>query len=448
MFDKAFRLLSKIKELEDGSTAYIVGGAVRDYLLGADCHDIDIATSVNIDIIEKHFPTHDIGKNKNFGILVIKFEDEVFEVANYRTDGNYTDGRRPDDVKIVSSFKEDSDRRDFTINAMAMDENHNIIDYHGGQGDLKNGVIRTVGDPTKRFKEDYLRIIRAIRFSAKYGFSIDYATECAIKYYSKDIMQSVSHERIWDELIKLANTDAFSIGIKIMKDVGVLAHILPEIDCMDTYPHYKHQHPEGDVWQHTYGVMRQLDNKSPIIKLAGLFHDIGKPKAYKWYPEKGKYHYINHDIMGIDVFDIVAERFRISKDIANEIRYCIGGHMKMHVFLKMKDSKCIKLMDSPYWKSLYDVSVADDRSRLYLYDWHFWKHMDDKIERLQVILDKKNEVRNIIDGHFIMDTLGVKGGKIVGDVLSKTHAYIIDKNIDVKTEEGINKIKRYVHSHK
>ena len=443
MFDKGFRLVAEIKKLEQGSTAYIVGGAVRDFILGKECDDIDIATSVDIDIIEKHFPTHDIGNNKDFGILVVEFEGEAFEIANYREDGDYSDGRRPDDVVIVKDFETDSKRRDFTINAMAMDEDGNIIDYHGGQEDIKKGVIRTVGKAHDRFSEDYLRMIRAIRFSATLGFELDSEVEVAIHDLG-DCISDIATERIWKELWKMAESDRFSDAIFNMWNLGVLEYILPEIDCMSGFPHYRQHHPEGNVWVHVMGVLKYLDQKSATVKLAGLFHDVGKPVAYKYYEEKQKYHYLRHDFIGLDVFDRIVERIHIPKDVANEVRYSIKNHMRMHQFNKMKDSKCYNMIDSPYWDSLYQVAYADDSSRLYLFDREFWNVLDAKVVRLKERLESKGDIESVVNGNFVMDILNVKGGKIVGDTLKKARAYVIDRNIDVTTEEGVNKMKKYV----
>ncbi len=289
MFDKGFRLVKEIKALEEGSTAYIVGGAVRDFILGRECDDIDIATSVDIDVIEKHFPTHDIGSNKDFGVIVVEFEGEVFEISNYRADGEYTDGRRPDSVKVGVDTHTDSCRRDFTINAMYMDEDENIIDFHGGQEDIKNGIIRCVGDARDRFNEDYLRMLRAIRFAATLDFEIDSYERTIIKDFRKQISK-ISTERIWKEFWKMANSDNFYRGIRVMDELGILEGILPEITLTKKYDHYREHHPEGGVFSHIMGVVSQLDNKPAVVKLGGLFHDIGKPVAYEWFPKKGKYH--------------------------------------------------------------------------------------------------------------------------------------------------------------
>ena len=436
--------------LASNTDTVIVGGCVRDYLLGKEWDDIDIATNVNLSDICDHFDTINIGSSEDFGVLCVKYNDYIFDVASFRSDGEYSDGRRPDSVTIVNDFETDSKRRDFTINAMAMDEDGNILDYHNGQEDLKNGIIRTVGMAYDRFEEDQLRMFRAIRFATVLNFKLDPKITFHIGTFS-DRIKNVSTERLWKEFWKMANSDNFHFGVRLMDELNILEQLLPEITDFKNYDHYREHHPEGNVFVHVMGVVSQLDNKPAVVKLGGLFHDIGKPAAYEWFPNKGehgKYHYIKHDIIGLDVFDKVVERFHIPKDIANEIRYCIKGHMRMHQFLKMRDSKCIKLMDSPYWKSLYDVACADDRSRLYCYDWHFWQEVDAKVERLQVILDNKSTVDSIVNGNFVMEILEVKGGKVVGDVLKKAKAYVIDKKVDVTTDDGYARIKKYVSTFK
>ena len=442
MFDIAFQLIAEIKSMEDDATAYIVGGAVRDYLLGKECDDIDIATSVSIDKLEKIYETVDIGANKDFGILVIKYHGFVFEVANYREDGDYSDGRRPDEVKIVKDFFTDSKRRDFTINAMAMDSDKNIIDYHGGQDDLKNKIIRTVGRAEDRFSEDYLRILRAIRFASVLDFQYDEDVEGAIMAQANNLTK-ISTERIWKEFWKMAHCNGFSSGIFDMWNLGVLTYILPEIDCMNNYPHYKKHHPEGNVWRHVFSVLQHLDNQSAVVKLGGLFHDIGKPVAYK-IEDSGKFHYYMHDYIGLDVFDKVVERIHIPKDIANEVKYSIKNHMKMHNFLVMKDSKCYDMIDSPYWDSLYQVAYADDKSRLYLFDREFWNKVDAKVARIKLIVERKKVMSGILNGKLVMNILGISGGPKVGEVLKKAVAYVVNNNMDLTLDEDYQKIVKYI----
>ena len=441
MFDIGFRLVREVKKLKENSTAYIVGGAVRDYILGRECDDIDIATDVPMDLIEKHFPTHDIGSNKDFGILVVEFEGEVFEIAQYRSDGNYSDGRRPDCVELGVDLFEDSCRRDFTINAMYMDENKSIIDFHHGEDDIKKKLIRCVGDSDIRLTEDYLRMFRAFRFSSVLDFDIYDDVINTISGYGYNI-KSVSTERIWKELWKMASGIRFSENIGTMYELGFLQDIFPEFNDMDKYPHYRHHHPEGNVMKHIVGVIANLDNQLPIIKLAGLFHDIGKPEAYE-VEDSGKFHYFKHEHIGVRVFEKIANRIHIPKNIVSEISYVIKNHMRFHLFLKMRDSKCVALMDSPYWETLYIVSQADDRSRLYLYDHKFWSEVDNKAERISKVVEHKKKVDGIINGHFVMEVCGIDGGTEVGRLLNLARAHIIDKQIELD-DNGIDYIKKYI----
>jgi putative nucleotidyltransferase with HDIG domain len=241
----------------------------------------------------------------------------------------------------------------------------------------------------------------------------------------------------------MAHCNGFSSGIFDMWNLGVLTYILPEIDCMNNYPHYKKHHPEGNVWRHVFSVLQHLDNQSAVVKLGGLFHDIGKPVAYK-IEDSGKFHYYMHDYIGLDVFDKVVERIHIPKDIANEVKYSIKNHMKMHNFLVMKDSKCYDMIDSPYWDSLYQVAYADDKSRLYLFDREFWNKVDAKVARIKLIVERKKVMSGILNGKLVMNILGISGGPKVGEVLKKAVAYVVNNNMDLTVDEDYDKIVKYI----
>jgi len=197
MLRAGVKVLEKINK--KGFKAYIVGGTVRDLVLGQEPHDIDIATNMSMSEIKKLFKTYELGKSTDYGIVVIREKGFSFELAQFRADGSYVDGRRPETVEIKGTFKEDAERRDFTINAMAIDKTGNIIDYFNGRKDIKNKVLRTVGDPKKRFGEDKLRIMRAARFAAKLDMDIDKDTRSTARKLAKDMTQ-LSAERIKDEL--------------------------------------------------------------------------------------------------------------------------------------------------------------------------------------------------------------------------------------------------------
>lgn len=244
-FEVAKEVVKMIESIDSNGTTVIVGGAVRDIIMGKTPNDVDIATSISIDKIETVFNSHDIGKNKDFGIVVINHKGFDFEIANFRTDGEYTDGRRPDSVEIVESFEEDSNRRDFTINAMGMTSNGDFIDFHGGMKDIENKIIRTVGSAEKRFSEDYIRILRAIRFAARFDFTI--ADECveAIKANAHKMMQHVSVERVWNEITKMAESKNFWKAVEMMYDFGVMEHVFPEMAGMGDFKQNPKYHPEG-----------------------------------------------------------------------------------------------------------------------------------------------------------------------------------------------------------
>lgn len=249
MIETAKKFMAEMQKIDPTAQVLMVGGCVRDIIMGKEPNDIDIATNIPVEVIDQHFNSHDIGRNKDFGLTVVVFEGVEFEVANYRTEGTYTDGRHPDEVKIVNTFEEDSKRRDFTFNAFGMDINGTIIDYHNGQEDIENKVLRTVGDPSERFAEDYIRIMRAIRFSAKFGFKMASEVETAIKENAHKITTCVSPERIWNEMTKMASGKNFHKAVEMMFDLGVMEHVFPELDVMKNFFHSPNHHPEGaKVW--------------------------------------------------------------------------------------------------------------------------------------------------------------------------------------------------------
>lgn len=214
-----------------GFKAYVVGGAVRDIVMGdANVHDIDIATNMPIETIKKTFKTVEYGGGEQHGTVIVHYKGEDYELTQFRTEGDYSDNRRPDNVEFIQSFKEDSKRRDFTINAMGIDADGNVIDYHGGVDDIKKGVLRTVGDSKERFSEDALRILRAVRFAARFNFKVDTKTIEAMKDL-KDTVSNTSIERIRDELFKTINYggDKFANALDLLDETGIWDVIVPEI---------------------------------------------------------------------------------------------------------------------------------------------------------------------------------------------------------------------------
>jgi tRNA nucleotidyltransferase (CCA-adding enzyme) len=247
MIAAAANLCEDIERSFPDAVALMVGGVVRDLVMGnSNVHDVDIACNAPLAKLEAKYQTHDIGKSKDFGIVTIRFEGHDFEVANFRTESGYSDNRRPDNVEIVNDFESDSKRRDFSMNAMGLNSQGDIVDYNGGIEDIHNKVIRAVGDAKSRFTEDALRLMRAIRFASKFGFEIETETEKAIKDLAFTI-KNLSTERVRDELFKTAELGGKALAFYIRKldKVGLLERILPEIKELQKFKHPHIHHPEG-----------------------------------------------------------------------------------------------------------------------------------------------------------------------------------------------------------
>jgi tRNA nucleotidyltransferase/poly(A) polymerase len=410
--------------------AYVVGGAVRDIILGDNPHDIDISTNMPIEEIEKIFKTHDVGKSREFGIVTIKHKGEEFEISQFRSDGSYTDGRRPDSVNIVLDFETDAGRRDLTINAMGIDKDGNIIDYFNGSNDIKNKVIRTVGNPQDRFEEDKLRMMRAIRFSSKLGFALDDDTLKAIKDKSSKITQ-VSYERIRDELLKTAGYGGkeFANMIELLDETGILKVILPEISSYKDFEHKPGTHPEGNLAQHTLNALKKSKSKDPITNLSILLHDVGKTVSQTMTPDGPQY--LQHAKKGVDLVNTIALRLNLRKKDKERIAFATLNHMKFHDILKMKNSKILKLMDSEHFQTLMDVAKADAESRDHLWNPGEWQDIMNKIDSVKQSIPSSEytELKKLLNGKKIMDMLNIKSGPRVGEIIKQTLDWAIDNNV-------------------
>ena len=436
----AIDLCRKIESLEPNAEALVVGGSVRDILLNKKPKDIDIATNVDIDKIVSNFKTADIGQSKDFGIVAVLFNGGVYEVAHYREDvyqGN-TDARHPSDVKFSNTFKTDSERRDITINSLGLSTNGEIIDYQGGLDDLKNQIIRAVGSPKDRFIEDALRMMRVGRFMARYGFKIDDNTRNAI-IELKDTIKKISPERIRDELFKAASSGASLANyIEHLKDVGLLKLILPEIDVMDQYEHSPEHHPEGNVFQHTMGALRQSKSNDPITNMAIMFHDLGKP-ASRTYSDTGSVQYHGHEKAGIDVFNAVSNRLKLSNEEKEAIKFAIEYHMVGHHITDLKKSKILSLRQNKNWDLLRNVLWSDDASRQGAFEpkYHL-KNMEEVEKILQQFGEKEafeKRMNALVNGQLIMSLIPKIKGKDIGSIKEQTREWVIQRDFNVTKEE-------------
>lgn len=410
-----------------GGESLIVGGAVRDYILGHEPHDVDICTNVPIEEIEKHFKVYDIGKSKSFGIVCINYKGEPFEISQFRADGEYKNGRSPEDITIVNSFKEDSARRDLTINALGMDYNKNIIDYHNGINDIHNKIIRMVGDPVERIEEDKLRMLRVARFASKLNFVIDEKTLEACRKFSSSISE-ISAERNRDELIKSSSSgEVLAQMILNLDEMNLLRHILPEIHEMHKFPHKVEHHPEGNCFYHTVEALRVSKSVDPITNLGILFHDVGKIKTF----DKENITYYRHDYVGGKMIEGICERLKFSNKEKEAFKFIAVNHMKFHNILKMRNSKIRKLMDDENFQRLYDTSEADNRARLHLFKEEDWQKVRDKLNEVENAISQKDcqKIKKSINGKVIMELLNIKPSKFIGEIIKDVYTYAVDNNI-------------------
>lgn len=429
MLSAAVHILDRI--MAEGYQAYIVGGAVRDIIMGEKPKDVDIATNMPVQILDTMFSTHDIGKNRDFGIVVVEYEGFNIEIAHFRQDGTYVDGRRPESVTIVDDFKSDVSRRDFTINAMGIDKDGNIIDYFDGGGDIRNKVLRTVGDASERFGEDRLRMMRAVRFASRLGFKMDPKMREAIRSGASTI-NDIAVERIADELRKTAGYggNVLASAIEMMDELGLLEHILPEIVRMKEFEHDVSTHPEGGVLAHTLAALKASPSRDPIVNLSILLHDIGKINTRSYSPDN-IVHYVDHAAKGVEIAEKICRRLRISNEDTEAVKFSVLNHMKFHELLKMKNSTVLKLMRDRNFDILKDVALADARARGHLFDSGSWDAVINRINELKSSIPdaEYDRIRGIVNGDRIMKLLGIGPGKRLGAIIRDVMAHVFDNKM-------------------
>jgi poly(A) polymerase len=325
--------------VENGHEAYLVGGCVRDIVLGRAPVDYDVATGATPEEVVRIFPrSRTVGAQ--FGVVVVTDDRAQVEVATFRSDVGYSDGRHPDRVQYSTTAQDDVRRRDFTINALLLDPRTNqVLDFVGGREDLDAGIVRAIGNPEYRFREDKLRMIRAVRFAARFGYVIEPATLDAIKKLAPQITQ-VSAERIRDELTKLLTEGAARRAFELLEETGLLPQVLPEIARMKGVEQPPQFHPEGDVWTHTLLMLAGLKPGSPATLAWGvLLHDVGKPPTFK--PPSGpggRIRFDEHVEVGTVMAIEICRRLRFSNEDTDQIAALVRNHLRFKDVLQMKPS--------------------------------------------------------------------------------------------------------------
>ncbi len=316
----------------NGHRALFAGGYVRDMLLSTpDSGDIDIATDAVPARISELF-SQVFGVGEHFGVMIVVEDKVPFEVATFRSDIGIKDGRHPESVRF-SDEREDAVRRDFTINGLFYDPlTDEIFDYVDGRQDLEHGIIRAIGNPEARFREDYLRMLRAVRFAANLNFSIESDTWEALCRYPERITE-VSRERIFQELNKMLLGDHADRAVKLLQSSGMLVHILPEVAVLQGVAQPPEFHPEGDVFDHTMLVLRKLDRQTQTVRWAALLHDIGKPGTMKI---EDRIRFNGHDREGAAMARAILRRLRAPRSLIDTVSDCISNHMNFMNVRKMR----------------------------------------------------------------------------------------------------------------
>jgi poly(A) polymerase len=394
-----------------GHEAWLVGGCVRDELRGAAPKDFDIATNARPEQVEGLFPKT-IGVGKSFGVMLVLEGGGQFEVATFRAESGYTDGRRPDDVTFGDA-KADALRRDFTINGLFLNPITNELrDWVGGEADLKAGVLRTIGDPDERFGEDHLRLLRAVRFAAQLDLQIEAATFAAVQAHAEKIKR-VSAERIREELIKLFRPPHAAHGLDLLRDSGLLAHVLPEmmltIGCEQS-PEY---HPEGDVYKHIRLMLKTMTEGAPAeLPWTILLHDIAKP-ATASMGEDGRIHNYGHDKLGAEMAEGILERLKFPRKQIDEIVFTVREHMHLAIAPKMRKAKLRRMLLRPTFElelEQHRIDCLGSHAKLDIYD--FLRAEQAALEEIPALLKPLVTGRDLIE-------LGVEPGPPMGKLLNE-----------------------------
>lgn len=340
----AKKIVSRLQRA--GHAAFWVGGCVRDYLLGREPVDIDIATGARPEQIEALFK-HTVAVGKKFGVIVVLEAGYQFQVATFRSDEEYSDGRRPNRV-IFGDARADALRRDFTVNALFYDPVAKTThDWVGGENDLRARIIRTIGRPDERFGEDHLRLLRAIRFAAQLDFEIEPETFAAVKRLAPKIAV-ISAERIRDELLKLFRPPHAARGLDLLRDSGLMKPILPELCAAIACEQSADYHPEGSVYNHIRLMLDQLPPDAPVaLPWTAILHDIGKPPTAHTDATTGAIHFYGHEKIGAEMAREILTRLRFPKKETDEIVACVRQHMQFKDVKQMRKATLRRLLLRP-----------------------------------------------------------------------------------------------------
>ena len=400
----ALRIIRALSQ--QGYRALLAGGCVRDMRLDRTPKDWDVATAAGPEDVTRLFDRV-LPIGVEFGIVTVVLEDGQYEVARFRRDGPYRDGRHPDHTEFATP-EEDARRRDFTINGMFYDPlEEQLIDYVEGERDLERRLVRAIGDPRQRFEEDFLRMLRAVRFTARLGFELDPATAAAIGENSDKIVR-VSAERIRDELTLILTEGAPALGMGLLMQLGLMQAVLPEVAATRGVPQPPEYHPEGDVWTHVQLMLEKLDAPTATLGWGVLLHDIGKPPTFT---RADRIRFNGHDARGAEMAAAIGRRLRLSKVEGEQIRELTAQHMRFCNVKEMRDSKLKRFLRQPIFPELLELHRVDclaSHGKLDLYEFCREKTAEAGQEGLRP--------PRLVTGHDLIG-MGLEPGPRLGEIL-------------------------------
>jgi len=424
----AFKVIQTLHQA--GFDAYLAGGCVRDRERGVSPKDFDIATNAHpksiLGLFEKTIPV-----GLAFGVVLVVMEGESFEVATFRREGNYQDGRHPGEITF-STLEQDAQRRDFTVNGLYFDiRSQALIDLVGGRADIQKKIIRTIGDPEARFLEDHLRMMRAIRFAVQLGFEIEKTTYQAIKKHASKI-RLISPERIRDELSKTLTSADPELGIRLLDETGLAQEFLPELSKMKGIEQPMEYHPEGDVFIHTLLLLKGMKNPELELAMGALLHDVAKPNTFQRAPDRIRFH--GHDVLGAQMARDICKRLAFSNEQSELIASLVLEHLRFKDVFNMRLSTLKRFLSLPR----FDLHLEQHRldclaSHGNLDAYHFVK------QKYEEFLKEPPPPLRLVTGEDLIQ-MGFVPGPVFSEIIRKVEDQILEGTIKTK-EEGLSFVK-------
>jgi len=403
-----------------GHQAYLVGGCVRDLLLGRQPQDYDVATDARPEQILLLFGKAQL-VGAHFGVVLVREEDAEVEVATFRSDHAYQDGRHPTAVDFETDPRQDVLRRDFTINALLMDpERGQVLDFVGGREDLNAGLIRAIGDPDTRFGEDHLRMLRAVRFAARLGFRIEAQTFAAIQRLRESI-RIVSAERVRDELVRILTEGGAGRGFELLDASGLLAILLPEVAAMRGVPQPPQFHPEGDVWTHVRLMLEAMRNPSVTLALGVLLHDVGKPRTFTF---RERIRFDGHAELSAQMAGEILARLRFSNDEIRQVQALAAHHLRFKDVTRMRESTLKRFLRMDRFEEHLELHRLDCVASHGLLDHYYFVQ-----SRLEEIPAEQLKPRRLLTGHDL-----IRAGYRPGPAFARMLKAVEDAQLESRVE--------------